>query len=136
MNFFSKRTRTPSELVRGLRDAIPRLESGPPGGEARRRAQEEVTKNLGAIKALLLGDGEPAPELVAQLAQEAYGADLLHHLVANVARFEFESRKEVVQIFNHLLRRQIGSRFVLYMSVWADSAECAPQVADCRPHRG
>ena len=29
----------------------------------------------------------------------------------NVARFEFEARKDVVQIFNNLLRRQIGSRW-------------------------
>jgi calcium binding protein 39 len=118
MNFFSKRPRTPAELVRGLRDAVPRLEQGPPGGEVRRRAQEDVTKTLAQVKALLLGDGEPAPELVAQLAQEAYGADLLLVLVQHVARFEFESRKDVVQIFNHLLRRQIGSRCVrVYESV-------------------
>jgi calcium binding protein 39 len=58
------------------------------------------------------------PELVAQLAQETYNTDLLLHLVLNVARFEFEARKDVVQIFNNLLRRQIGSRWptVEYLS--------------------
>lgn len=61
---------------------------------------------------------DPAPELVAQLAQETYNTDLLHLLVQNIARFEFESRKDVVQIFNNLLRRQIGSRWptVEYLS--------------------
>lgn len=61
---------------------------------------------------------DPLPELVAQLAQETYNTDLLHHLVVNIARFEFEARKDVVQIFNNLLRRQIGSRFptVEYLS--------------------
>jgi calcium binding protein 39 len=61
---------------------------------------------------------DPAPELVAQLAQETYNTDLLHHLVLNVARFEFEARKDVVQIFNNLLRRQIGTRWptVEYLS--------------------
>ena len=54
---------------------------------------------------------DPLPELVAQLAQETYSTDLLLHLVTNIARFEFESRKDVVQIFNNLLRRQIGSRW-------------------------
>lgn len=54
---------------------------------------------------------DPLPELVAQLAQETYSTDLLYHLVLHVARFEFEARKDVVQIFNNLLRRQIGSRF-------------------------
>jgi calcium binding protein 39 len=87
-----------------------------------------VTKNLQHIKAILYGDGgkafvsfwsgapnlfwtDPLPELVAQLAQETYNTDLLHHLVINIARFEFEARKDVVQIFNNLLRRQIGSRW-------------------------
>lgn len=54
---------------------------------------------------------DPAPELVAQLAQETYNTDLLHHLVLHIARFEFEARKDVVQIFNNLLRRQIGTRW-------------------------
>ena len=53
---------------------------------------------------------EPQPELVAQLAQETYNSDLLLLLVSNIAQFEFEARKDVVQIFNNLLRRQIGSR--------------------------
>ena len=54
---------------------------------------------------------EPAPELLAQLAQETYNTDLLYLLVTHIARFDFESRKDVVQIFNNLLRRQIGSRW-------------------------
>ena len=55
---------------------------------------------------------------MAQLAQETYKTDLLYLLVQNIARFEFESRKDVVQIFNNLLRRQIGSRWptVEYLS--------------------
>lgn len=54
---------------------------------------------------------DPLPELVAQLAQEAYSTDLLYHLVAHLSRLEFESRKDVVAIFTHLLRRQIGARW-------------------------
>ena len=54
---------------------------------------------------------EPAPELLAQLAQETYTTDLLLLLVQSISRFEFEARKDVVQIFNNLLRRQIGSRW-------------------------
>jgi calcium binding protein 39 len=93
------------------------------------KASEEVSKNLQQIKAILYGDGgmfhfvlastntvvitrtDPLPELVAQLAQETYNTDLLLYLVLNIARFEFEARKDVVQIFNNLLRRQIGSRW-------------------------
>ncbi|KAJ8689743.1 Hym1p [Pleurotus ostreatus] len=111
MNFFKTKQRTPPDLVRGLRDAIPKLETGAPGGETRRKANEDVSKNLQQIKAILYGDGDPIPELVAQLAQETYSTDLLHSLVVNISRFEFEARKDVVQIFNNLLRRQIGSRY-------------------------
>ncbi|KZS90199.1 Mo25-like protein [Sistotremastrum niveocremeum HHB9708] len=111
MNFFKAKQRTPAELVRGLRDAIPRLEAGQPGSETRRKANEEVTRNLGQIKAILYGDGDPLPELVAQLAQETYNTDLLHSLVLNIHKFDFEARKDVSQIFNNLLRRQIGSRW-------------------------
>ena len=74
MNFFKSKQRTPPDLIRGLRDAIPRLESGAPGGEARRKvrqqscwgelivlivlqANEDVSKNLQQIKAILYGDG-------------------------------------------------------------------------------
>ncbi|KAG1772228.1 armadillo-type protein [Suillus placidus] len=92
-NFFKTKPRTPPDIVRGLRDAIPKLESGPPGSETRRKAREEVSRNLQAIKGILYGDG-----------------DLLLLLVQNVARFDFEARKDVVQIFNNLLRHQIGAR--------------------------
>lgn len=58
------------------------------------------------------------PELVAQLAQETYSSDLLFLLVRHLSRLEFESRKDVVSLFNHLLRRQIGARWptVEYLS--------------------
>ena len=87
-----------------------------------------MTKNLSAIKSILYGDGgtfhyfdlvaggldieiDPSPELVAQLAQETYNTDLLLILVTHMPRFDFEARKDVTQIFNNLLRRQIGSRW-------------------------
>ncbi|KAI6038513.1 mo25 protein [Pisolithus marmoratus] len=110
MNFFKTKPRTPPDLVRGLRDVIPKLDAGPPGSESRRKASEEVSRNLQAIKAMLYGDGEPIPELIAQLAQETYSTDLLLTLLQNMHKFDFESRKDVVQIFNNLLRRQIGNR--------------------------
>ncbi|SPO22786.1 related to HYM1 - component of the RAM signaling network [Ustilago trichophora] len=80
--------------------------------EAKRKAVEEVSKTLCSIKAILFGDGDadPQPELVAQLAQEVYSHDVLQLLVAHISKFEFEAKKDVSQIFNVLLRRQIGSR--------------------------
>lgn len=110
MNFFKTKPRAPPDLVRGLRDVIPKLDAGPSGAESRRKASEEVSRNLQGIKGILYGDGEPIPELIAQLAQETYSTDLLLILLQNMHKFDFESRKDVVQIFNNLLRRQIGNR--------------------------
>jgi calcium binding protein 39 len=99
------------------------------------QATDDVSKNLQHIKAILHGDTGPlkmcslpvkrhpdihlstshtaegTPELTAQLAQEFYNNDLLYLLLSHISRFEFEARKDVVQIFNNLLRRQIGSRW-------------------------
>ena len=47
---------------------------------------------------------------MAQLAQEIYANDILLYLSVNMSKFEFEARKDACQIFNNLLRRQIGSR--------------------------
>lgn len=40
-----------------------------------------------------------------------YSQDTLQLLVSNMWRFEFEARKDASQIFNNLLRRQIGTRW-------------------------
>jgi calcium binding protein 39 len=39
MNFFKTKPRAPPDIVRSLRDAIPRLENGAPGGETRRKVR-------------------------------------------------------------------------------------------------
>ncbi|GAA5920855.1 hypothetical protein JCM3775_003983 [Rhodotorula graminis] len=117
MNFFksssSSKTKAPPDLVRALRDNVAKLDSASTGPEQRKKAREDVSKYLFQMKVLLYGDGEndPQPEIIAQLAQEVYANDLLHLLVLHICRFEFEARKDVSQIFNNLLRRQIGSRW-------------------------
>ncbi|KAI8611586.1 Mo25-like protein [Chytriomyces sp. MP71] len=65
------------------------------------------------MKAILYGDGvaDPIPELVAQLSHEIYNSEVLPLLVSNLSKLEFEAKKDVSQIFNNLLRRQIGTRF-------------------------
>lgn len=68
------------------------------------------------MRFILLGEPNPdsdppSPELIAQLAQDVYACDLLKLLVSNLWRCEFEARKDVVAIFNSLLRRQIGTRW-------------------------
>lgn len=43
MNFFKTKQRSPAELVRGLKDALSRVDTGPPGGEVRRRVSGYVS---------------------------------------------------------------------------------------------
>ncbi len=82
------------------------------------------------MKTILYGTEtqEPQTELAAQLAQEFYNSDMLLHLVTNLQKLDFEvglclyehssqlfipclqAKKDVAQIFNNILRRQIGTR--------------------------
>lgn len=103
------------------------------------QATEEVSKSLVAMKEILYGtnEKEPQTEAVAQLAQELYNSGLLSTLIADLQLIDFEVRssprfvtfqvkgdacedmcfisrfqgkKDVAQIFNNILRRQIGTR--------------------------
>ena len=77
MNFFKTKPRTPTDLARGLRDNILKLESAPPGEPRKKvrscavrieialiwvphplsQASEEVSKYLQQIKGMLYSDG-------------------------------------------------------------------------------
>ncbi|KAI9321255.1 Cab39 protein [Dichotomocladium elegans] len=102
-NIFKPKQKTPHDLVKLTKDAIGRLD-----GSDRRKANEEISKHLVAMKTLLYDND--SPDQVAQLAQEIYNNDLLQALVINISKFDFEAKKDVAQIFNSLLRRQISSR--------------------------
>eukprot|EP00123_Amoebidium_parasiticum_P008467 comp18827_c0_seq1/m.20818 comp18827_c0_seq1/g.20818 ORF comp18827_c0_seq1/g.20818 comp18827_c0_seq1/m.20818 type:complete len:357 (-) comp18827_c0_seq1:733-1803(-) len=113
MNFFKSKSKSPAELCKLTKEAIITLEKEPNNKKACEKALEEISKYLQQMKIILYGDGETEPnkELVAQLAQEVYNSDLLLLLINNLAKFEFEAKKDAAQIFNNLLRRQIGTRF-------------------------
>lgn len=56
-------------------------------------------------------DTEPQTDIVvSQLAQELYNSNLLLLLIQNLNRIDFEGKKDVAQVFNNVLRRQIGTR--------------------------
>ncbi len=54
-------------------------------------------------------DQDPNTEQSAQIAQEMYHNDILSLIVSNINYIEFEGRKDLVQVFNNLVRRQIGT---------------------------
>ena len=64
------------------------------------------------MKQLLFGnDSEQQSDIVlAQLSQEMYNTGLILALLRNLHRIDFEGKKDAVQIFNSILRRQIGTR--------------------------
>jgi len=110
MPLFGKSQKSPAEVVKALRDAILLLEKQDKKAE---KAQEDVGKNLVIIKTMLYGTADTEPQtdiIVAQLAQEMYNTNLLLLLIQNLGRIDFEAKKDVAQIFNNILRRQIGTR--------------------------
>ncbi|WFD25780.1 Hym1p [Malassezia nana] len=129
---FKSRQRSPSELGRVLRELCIRLGASvaadgtwhlvdaPLGSEGRRKVHEEIWQALQQAKLILYGEGgawsysrkdsDPIPEQVAQLAQEVYQQQLMPCLLTVMPRVEFETRKDIVQVFIALLQRQIGTR--------------------------
>ncbi|XP_036155110.1 calcium-binding protein 39-like isoform X2 [Myotis myotis] len=109
MPLFSKSHKNPAEIVKILKDNLAILEKQDKKTD---KASEEVSKSLQAMKEILCGtnDKEPPTEAVAQLAQELYNSGLLVTLIADLQLIDFEGKKDVTQIFNNILRRQIGTR--------------------------
>lgn len=110
MPLFSKSHKNPAEIVKILKDNLAILEKQDKKTD---KASEEVSKSLQAMKEILCGtnDKEPPTEAVAQLAQELYNSGLLVTLIADLQLIDFEGKKDVTQIFNNVLRRQISTRF-------------------------
>uniref|UniRef100_A0A2I3T3L5 Calcium binding protein 39 like n=1 Tax=Pan troglodytes TaxID=9598 RepID=A0A2I3T3L5_PANTR len=109
MPLFSKSHKNPAEIVKILKDNLAILEKQDKKTD---KASEEVSKSLQAMKEILCGtnEKEPPTEAVAQLAQELYSSGLLVTLIADLQLIDFEGKKDVTQIFNNILRRQIGTR--------------------------
>ncbi|XP_002737733.1 calcium-binding protein 39-like [Saccoglossus kowalevskii] len=112
MPLFGKSQKSPQELVKTLKEAMTVLEKENVTDKKAEKASEDVSKTLISMKNILYGTGdqEPQTELVAQLAQELYNSNLLLILIQNLQKIDFEAKKDVAQIFNNILRRQIGTR--------------------------
>jgi calcium binding protein 39 len=107
--FLFGRSKSPQELVKALRELFLQLERGDKKYE---KIAEDVTKCISGIKNILYGtnEQEPQTEVIAQLAQEIYNANLIKIMIDNIYRVDFEGKKDIASIFNNLLRRQIGNR--------------------------
>ncbi|KAG0643880.1 Mo25-like protein [Tuber brumale] len=100
--FGRNRQKTPQDLVRAVRESISRMDVH----LERRRASEDVSRLLAQMKVVLQGNAEtdPIPDQVQMLALEVYAIDLLPLLANNMARLDFEAKKDVTALFNGLLR--------------------------------
>lgn len=113
MPLFGPKTKSPQDLVKVLKESLTQLAKDKEKGEKEaRKASDDVCKTLQGIKTMLYGtpEQEPQTEHVSQLAMEMYQTHMLLLLVQNLGKIDFEGRKDVVVIFNNLLRRQIGTR--------------------------
>lgn len=112
MPLFGSSKKSPSELVKNVQDSLQVVDKEPPGSKKSDKALEDIAKQLSAMKTVLFGSGDQPPltENVAQIAQEVYNSGLFLNLVIHLQKLDFESKKVVAQIFNCILRRQIGTR--------------------------
>jgi len=111
MPLFGRANRSAAEVVKNLKDGLQTLERGG-DGKKQEKAQEEVSKQLVAMTGMLFGNEseQQSDILLAQLSQEMYNSGLLLVLLRNLHKIDFEGKKDAAQIFNNILRRQIGTR--------------------------
>lgn len=111
MPLFGKSPKNPHEVCKALKDSLTSLERLEKTDKKSEKVQEDVSKSLSQIKTMLYGSGDSEPQtdmVLAQLAQEFYKTNMLLVLILNLHRIDFEGKKDVAQIFNNILRRQIG----------------------------
>ena len=110
--FGGKKSKNPADLVKHTKDALQLLEKTQGASKTTEKAADDVSKNLAQMKAVLLGQPgqEPNLETCQALAHSIYVCDLIPSLVTALPSFEFEAKKDLVAIFNNLLRRQVGGR--------------------------
>jgi len=111
MPLFGKATKSPTEVVRILKDGLLTLERGG-DGKKQEKALEDITKQFSYISTMIFGSEseQQSDVLLAQLSQEMYNSNLLLILIKNLHRIDFEGKKDATHIFNNILRRQIGTR--------------------------
>ncbi|KOS16426.1 mo25 protein [Malassezia pachydermatis] len=125
MNFlFKHKPRTPTDIARILKELCVRLGASESPDrtwtlvepalsmDQKRKILDEFWSALQQAKIVLYGeeDHDPVPEHVAQFAQEVYQLQLMMCLLVVLPRLEFETRKDIVQVFIALLQRTIGAR--------------------------
>lgn len=94
------------ELVNKANSALEKVDG------KNQKAADDVAKYLDAMKKILCGDGgtEPVKDNETAIAVKVYETKFILLLVQKMDQVEFECKKDAVQIFNRLLKREIGAR--------------------------
>lgn len=108
--FFPSKSKTPEDVVKSLRESL-REGRAQEDARAAKRMRDEVSKAMLTLKVMLFGDASTDVEVkaqdVAEVVRLACDSDLLYVIAGNLSFMEFETRKDAVQIFNNLLRREV-----------------------------
>nr|XP_043627218.1 calcium-binding protein 39 [Erigeron canadensis] len=109
---FFKRPKTPQELAKAIKDSLMCLDSKTVlEVKSLEKALEEVEKNFGAMKVILLGDGEVEPntDQILQLTIEICKEDVIGLFFHKLSILGWEARKDLVQCWSILLKQKVGS---------------------------
>ncbi|KAI3403626.2 HYM1 [Candida oxycetoniae] len=104
---FKRNPKTPQELVRALNDQLTKLDYKDTDATSFKKYQDEASRHLKQIKSIIYGDdeNEPQPDQVNYILHEILSTNGLYLLTFNLAKLDFDSRKDVVKLFSVLLRR-------------------------------
>lgn len=106
--FFANKPKTAHEIVKSLRESLheARTQDDP---RTIKKLQEDVSKSIHTLKVMLFGDPSNDVEVrqqdVTDIVRLAACDDFLILIANNLSLMEFETRKDAVQIFQNLLRR-------------------------------
>ncbi|XP_024986360.1 calcium-binding protein 39 isoform X2 [Cynara cardunculus var. scolymus] len=112
--FKALRPKTPQELARAIKDSLMALDTKTVVEvKTLEKALEEVEKNFGAMKVMLLGDGEVEPNVdqIIQLTVEICKEDVVALFFHKLSILGWEARKDLVQCWSILLKQKVGSTY-------------------------
>ncbi|KAI7742553.1 hypothetical protein M8C21_033150 [Ambrosia artemisiifolia] len=110
--FKALRPKSPQELAKTIKDSLMSLDTKTVVEvKLLEKALEEVEKNFGAMKVMLLGDGEVEPNVdqITQLAVEICKEDVIPLFFHKLSILGWEARKDLVQCWSILLKQKVGS---------------------------
>ncbi|XP_071730728.1 uncharacterized protein [Rutidosis leptorrhynchoides] len=110
--FKALRPKTPQELAKAIKDTLMALDTKTVVEvKSLEKALEEVEKNFGAMKVMVLGDGEVEPnaDQIMQLAIEICKEGVISLFFHKLSILGWEARKDLVQCWSVLLKQKVTS---------------------------